>query len=267
MASAGVPPDSAGILNPAPPHPVEIVTDSQPGAEDDDEDKILFPNRYGDIDERAVGTDDEMPEADNTTMQVNSHHADKYDNFSHENLNYEILLLLFHSVVLFLCRLRAQTEQLLTKQHDVLEAINRTPFNDRETARLFRAAQYSRIRRFELSGTNIGTFWNAFEQVALLLQYSRRYPGRPMLFFGLSSTGLDEIHYRRIIRAVLEMPRLPGPTGRPDVNETSSEMELQIQNASARTLYLPLHDATANIDLVVADEYCPRDPGRPPRCL
>ena len=57
MASAGVPLDSAGILNPAPPHPVEIVTDSQPGAEDDDEDKILFPNRYGDIDERAVGTD------------------------------------------------------------------------------------------------------------------------------------------------------------------------------------------------------------------
>ena len=79
MASAGVPPDSAEILNPAPPHPVEIVTDSQPGAEDDDKDKILFPNRYGDIDERAVGTDDEMPEAYNTTMQVYSHHADKYD--------------------------------------------------------------------------------------------------------------------------------------------------------------------------------------------
>ncbi len=75
MASAGVPPDSAEILNPAPPHPVEIVTDSQPGAEDDDDDKILFPNWYGDIDERVVGTDDEMPEADNTTMQVNSHHA------------------------------------------------------------------------------------------------------------------------------------------------------------------------------------------------
>ncbi len=89
-----------------------------------------------------------------------------------------------------------------------------------------------------------------------------------MLFFGLSSTGLDEFHYSRIIRAVpLNMPRLPGPTGRPDLNETSSEMELQIQNASALTLYLPLHDATANIDLVVADEYCPRDPGRPPRCL
>ena len=27
MVSAGVPPDSAEILNPAPPHPVEIVTD------------------------------------------------------------------------------------------------------------------------------------------------------------------------------------------------------------------------------------------------
>ena len=67
-------------------------------------------------------------------MQVNSHHADKYDNLSHENLNYEILLLLFHSVVLFLCRLRAQTEELLTAQHDVLEAINRTQFSDKETA-------------------------------------------------------------------------------------------------------------------------------------
>ncbi len=134
MASAGVPPNSAEILNPAPPHPVEIVTDSQPRAEDDNEDKILFPNLYGDIDERAVGTDDEMPYSDNTTMQVNSHNADKYDNLSHENLSYEILLILFHSVVLFLCRLRAQTEELLTKQHYVLEAINRTPFNDWQTA-------------------------------------------------------------------------------------------------------------------------------------
>jgi hypothetical protein len=88
-----------------------------------------------------------------------------------------------------------------------------------------------------------------------------------MLFFGLSSTGLDEFHYRRIIRAVQNMPRLPCPTGRPDIHETSSEMELQIQNACVLTLYLPLHDATANIDLVVADEYCPRDPGRPPRYL
>ena len=68
MASAGVPPDSAEILNPAPPHPVEIFADSQPEAEEDDEDKISFPNQYADIDERAVeswlGTDDEMPEAD-----------------------------------------------------------------------------------------------------------------------------------------------------------------------------------------------------------
>jgi hypothetical protein len=170
-------------------------------------------------------------------------------------------------VGLYLCRLRAQTEELLTAQHDVLEAINRTPFNDWEIARLFRAAQYTRLIKFEISGTNIGTFLNAFEQVALLLQYSQRVPGRLMLFFGLSSTGLDEFHYRRIIRAVQNMPRLPGPTGRPDVNYTSSGMELQIQNASTQTLYLPLHDATANIDLVVADEYCPRDPGRPPRCL
>jgi hypothetical protein len=133
MASAGVPPDSADILNPAPPHPVKIVTDSRPEAEEDDEDKNLFPNRNADIDERAIGTDDEMPEADNTTMQVNSHHADKYNNLSLENLRYEIWLFLFHSVVLFLCRLRAQTLELLTAQHDVLEVLNRTPFNDWET--------------------------------------------------------------------------------------------------------------------------------------
>ncbi len=92
MASAGVPPDSAEILNSAPSHPVEIVTDSQPEVEEDYEDKSLFPNRYADIDERAIWTDDEMPAADNTAMQVNSHHADKYDNLSHDNLSYEILL-------------------------------------------------------------------------------------------------------------------------------------------------------------------------------
>jgi hypothetical protein len=38
---------------------VEIFTDSKPEAEEDD--KILFPNLYADIDERAIGT------ADNTT--------------------------------------------------------------------------------------------------------------------------------------------------------------------------------------------------------
>jgi hypothetical protein len=164
---------------------------------------------------------DEMPEADNATIQVISHHADKYDNLSHDNLIYENLLLFFHSVVLFLCRLRAQTEELLTAQHDVLEVINRTHFNDMETARIFRAAQYTRLIKLEISGTNIGTFLNSFEQVELLLQYSRRVQRRQMLFFGLSSTGLDEFHYHRIIRAVQNMPRIPNPTGRPDVNDTS----------------------------------------------
>ncbi len=162
-------------------------------------------------------------------------------------------------MVLFLCRLRAQTDELLTAHHDVMEAINRTPFNDWETARLFRAAQYTRLIKFEISGTNIGTFFNAFKQVALLLQYSRRVPGRPMLFIGLGSTGLgslDEFHYCCIIRAVQNMPRLPGSTGRPDANDMSSEMELQIQNASAQTLYLSLHDATANIDLIALLRLC-----------
>ncbi len=111
-----------------------------------------------------------------------------------------------------------------------------------ETARLFRAAQYMRLSRFEISGTNIGTFLNSFEQVALLLEYSRRAPRQPIIFFGLSSTGLDEFHFRCIIKAVQNRPHLPNPTGRPDVNDTCSEMELQIQIASARKLYLPLHE-------------------------
>ncbi len=69
------------------------------------------------------------------------------------------------------------------------------------------------------------------------------------------------------------MPRHPDPTGRPDVNNTCSEMELQIQNVSGRTLCFPLHqvdhdsyawdrDANANTDLV-AGEDCPGNPGRP----
>jgi hypothetical protein len=97
----------AEILNPAPPHSVEIVTDSKPEAEKDDDDKGLIPNRYADIDERAIGNDEEMPEAENANMKITSKHADKYDNLSHDNLSHVILLLLFNSLVLFLCRQRS----------------------------------------------------------------------------------------------------------------------------------------------------------------
>ena len=101
----------------------------------------------------------------------------------------------------------------------------------------------------------------------------------PPGFFGLSSTGLGEYHFGRIIRAVQNMQRLPAPGGRPDEDDTCSEMELQIQNVSGQTLCFPIHqvdcgsvawdrasDDTANIDLV-ADEHQAQNPGRPQRCL
>ncbi len=54
MACTGPPPDSAEIPNPAPPLPVEIITDSQPEAEEDDDDKRIFPNQHADIDKRTI---------------------------------------------------------------------------------------------------------------------------------------------------------------------------------------------------------------------
>ena len=62
MASTAAPPDSA------PPHPVvipEIVTDRQPGVEDEDDSTPIFPNRYADIDNKAIGSDFEMPASAN----------------------------------------------------------------------------------------------------------------------------------------------------------------------------------------------------------
>ena len=51
MAFAGAPPDSAEILNPAAPHSAEILTDSQPGVEEDGNETPLFLNRFADIDD------------------------------------------------------------------------------------------------------------------------------------------------------------------------------------------------------------------------
>ena len=51
MASTAAPPDSD------PRHPVvilEIFTDSQPGVDDEDDDTPMFPNRYVDIDNKAI---------------------------------------------------------------------------------------------------------------------------------------------------------------------------------------------------------------------
>ena len=82
MASTAAPPDSA------PPHPVailEIFTDSQPGVDDEDDDTPMFPNRYVDIDNKAIGSDFEMPAAKHKFMKVTHSNADKY-----ANLNFSI---------------------------------------------------------------------------------------------------------------------------------------------------------------------------------
>jgi hypothetical protein len=57
-----------------------------------------------------------------------------------------------------------------------------------------------------------------FEQGVRLLENCRRYTTESIVKFILSSTGLDDQHFRRIVLAVQRMPRLQGPTGRPDVN-------------------------------------------------
>ena len=82
MASTAAPPDSA------PRHPVvilEISTDSQPVVEDEDDDIPMFPNRYVDIDNKAIGGDFEMPAAKQKFMKVLHNSAEKY-----ANLNFSI---------------------------------------------------------------------------------------------------------------------------------------------------------------------------------
>ena len=115
--------------------------------------------------------------------------------------------------------------------------MNGTAINYKAMTRLLRAAHSTRLKRFEISGTNIGAFLNTFEQVARLLEEARQ----PITFFGLSSTGLGEFRFCRIIRAVDNIPRIPAPGGRHDEDVMCSEMELQIQNVSGRTLCFPIH--------------------------
>ena len=52
MASTAAPPDSAEMLNSAPPHPVEILTDSQPGVDVEDDD-----TRFPEMISRHIGSD------------------------------------------------------------------------------------------------------------------------------------------------------------------------------------------------------------------
>ena len=151
--------------------------------------------------------------------------------------------------------------------------MNRTTINNKAMARLIRAAHYTRLDSFDISGSNIGPFLDTFEQVARLLEAARRVPSKPITFFGLSSTGLEDFHFRRIIRAVDTLPRIPAPGGRPAEDGTCSEMVFQ--NVSGRLWERAAmdygsvawnRDDTANIDLV-ADEHQARNPGRPQTCL
>ena len=161
-----------------------------------------------------------MPAAKIKNMKVASNNADKY-----ANLNFLIyfLFLLFNLCGLFLCRLEAQMQPLLTWQHDGLEAMNRTAINDKGLARLLRAAHSTRLKRFEISGTNIGAFLNTFEQVARLsrLEAAQRFLRQPITFFGRSEESchahiLDccSIHgFQLVVLPCQELLRLcPEPT-------------------------------------------------------
>ena len=93
--------------------------------------------------------------------------------------------------------------------------------NDRLMAEVIRAGMFSRLKTLEMSGTNLASAPEMFAQIVLLLENGRRYAISPITKFLLSSTGLGEPHFRRILEAVQIMPRLMDPTGpwtqRPDV--------------------------------------------------
>ena len=105
--------------------------------------------------------------------------------------------------------------------------MNRTTIDDMAMSRIIRAAHYTRLDSFEISGSNIGPFLDTFEQVARLLEAARRFPSKPITFFGLSSTGLGEHDFRRIIRAVDNLPPIAE-------DGTCSEMVLELLNVSGR---------------------------------
>ena len=115
-----------------------------------------------------------------------------------------------------------------------------TTFNDRHMAAVIRASTFSRLKTFklELSGTDLLSGPMMFEQVALLLKNTRCYAvsESPITKFLLSSTGLGEPHFRRILEAGQHMPRLMDPTGpwnqRPDVAEEYLEMRLEMLNVN-----------------------------------
>lgn len=166
-----------------------------------------------------------------------------------------------------------------------------TTLNDRLMAEVIRAGMFSRLKTLEMSGTNLSSAPEMFAQIVLLLENGRRYAISPITKFLLSSTGLGEPHFRRILEAVQIMPRLMDPTGpwtqRPDVPEEDLEMRLELLNVSVfqTTIRDPLHQVdhglfgifvfdrfhcglhrniAANIDRAAADECCHRHLARPP---
>ena len=170
-----------------------------------------------------------------------------------------------------------------------------TTLNDRLMAEVIRAGMFSRLKTLEMSGTILSSAPEMFAQIVLLLENGRRYAISPITKFLLSSTGLGEPHFRRILEAVQIMPRLMDPTGpwtqRPDVPEEDLEMRLELLNVSVfqTTIRDPLHhvdhglfeifvfdrfhcrlhrclhrNIAANIDRAAADECCHRHLARPP---
>ena len=166
-----------------------------------------------------------------------------------------------------------------------------TTLNDRLMAEVIRAGMFSRLKTLEMSGTNLSSAPEMFAQIVLLLENGRRYAISPITKFLLSSTGLGEPHFRRILEAVQIMPRLMDPMGpwtqRPDVPEEDLEMRLELLNVSVfqTTIRDPLHQVdhglfgifvfdrfhcglhcniAANIDRAAADECCHRHLARPP---
>jgi hypothetical protein len=179
----------------------------------------------------------------------------------------------------------------LRAHYHTLNIIGVTTLNNRLMAEVIRAGMFSRLKTVECSGTDLSSAPEMFEQIALLLENGRRYAISPITKFLLSSIGLGEPHFRRILEAVQDMPRPMDPTGpwtqHPDVAEEDLEMRLELLNVSViqTTIRDPLHQVdrglfgivfwdrfhsclhlniAANIDRAAADECCHRHLARPP---
>lgn len=87
-------------------------------------------------------------------------------------------------------------------RYHTLNIMSVTTLNDRLMAEVIRAGMFSRLKTLEMSGTNLSSAPEMFAQIVLLLENGRRYAISPITKFLLSSTGLGEPHFRRILEAV-----------------------------------------------------------------